>query len=168
MGVTLRKFDASKDIGGISRFLSESYEPMNRDGNWIQPMWDYSCFHPLTEEEALAKVGVWKNGNEIVAAAIFDLHKTDISLCTGAQYRHLKSDMVKYAEDHLSAEKEGSRFLNIYAHDFDTDLEDTLSRAGYLRKPEADQILSFLRIPSPFPDISLPEGLCAQKSGRTQ
>ncbi|MCH2465603.1 MAG: hypothetical protein MK237_06840, partial [Gemmatimonadetes bacterium] len=44
MGVTLRKFDASKDIGGISRFLSESYEPMNRDGNWIQPMWDYSCF----------------------------------------------------------------------------------------------------------------------------
>jgi len=46
--------------------------------------------------------------------------------------RHLKLEMLEYAEGHLSAEADnGHRYLKIFINDFDTELESIVIGLGY-------------------------------------
>jgi predicted N-acetyltransferase YhbS len=156
MTTTFRTLDRSKDIEGINSFLSDAYRPDNRDGNWLQPMWDYSCYHPLTDPVAQAATGVWEADSRIVGTAIFDLTKGNVALCTRSEYAPLKSEMLQYVESHLG--KGGQPRINFFVHDFDTAAADVASRAGFARREEADKPLYGFRIPSPFPEILVADG----------
>ena len=168
MPTTLRPFDFDSDILRICDFLSSSYQPGNRDGNWIRPIWDWSVVRE--DREALSKIGVWENNGNIVAATIFTPGR--VCLCAGPDHQDLKNDMREYAEKHLATEGDGKRTINIYAYDFDTNQEKMLEGAGYTRNADKDKSLGMMQIPNPFPELVLPEGflfkLCSTKtiSGR--
>ena len=157
--VTQRSFDISSDFDDVSGFLRQCYKPLNRDGNWIQPIWEFSCSHPLTDPESLGDIGIWADESGIVAATIFDTNTNNVSLCTLERFRSLKAEMLRYAEENLaSADATGRKRLNVFAHDCDDELSEVLLTAGYRRRPEADRTFSYYEIPLSSPEISLPDG----------
>lgn len=156
---TRRRFNPSTDIDGISRFLQSFYQPLNRDGNWIQPIWDYSCSHPITKLESLKKLGVWVADGDIVAATICDLHVNSISLCTSDQFRSLKAEMLGYAEENLTrTDTKGQKRLHVFTQESDKELNEILVESGYIRRPEADRTFCYCEISKSSTEMSLPDG----------
>ncbi len=41
--------------------------PHNEDGNWLEPTWEYTNFHPALDEEHKDRWRIWEEGGEIVA-----------------------------------------------------------------------------------------------------
>lgn len=154
-----RTFDFPNDYESVARFLSDCYEPLNRDGNWIRPIWDWTCFHPQTEPESLGRMGLWVDGEEVVGATVFDCRISDVCLCAKKEYKVLKGEMLRYAEGSLSeADSGGTRQLNVFAHDFDASLEELLHQSGYRRRPEADRTFCCYEVPTSPAASVLPEG----------
>ena len=99
MSIKFRKYDVLNDFKLVGDFLIENYQPDNRDGNFLQPAWEYMHSHPLLDENALDKIGVWEDSGRIVGVvhyesilgeAFFDIHP---------RYTHLKPEMLEHAEN---------------------------------------------------------------------
>lgn len=135
-----RTLDPDTDIEGISRMLVEVHEPGNRDGNWLQPMWEWSHIHPLTESSALMEIGVWCEKNRIVAAEIFETRENDVGLATRPEWRHLRPEMLDHAQERVKRRKTHDH-IRVFVHDFDTEFIDLVNQRGYHREPDADRPL---------------------------
>ena len=47
MSIEFRHYNGVEDYKRIDDFLIKHYQPENRDGNWIEPIWEYMHFHPI-------------------------------------------------------------------------------------------------------------------------
>jgi hypothetical protein len=61
MTVRVRNYTYSHDFGRVSDFLVQYYQPDNRDGNWLQPAWEYMHSHPALDESALDRIRIWED-----------------------------------------------------------------------------------------------------------
>ena len=59
MQVTSRGFRGGADYGAVSEFLVGLYEPENRDGNWLQPIWQYAYTCPSFDEASISNLSIW-------------------------------------------------------------------------------------------------------------
>jgi len=73
MAAERRQFDPRRDFEGVSRFLVGLCRPGNRDGNWLQPIWEYAYTHPWFDDAAVRHVGIWEDAGRIVAVATYEL-----------------------------------------------------------------------------------------------
>ena len=155
MTITFRNYQHPEDYQRISAFLIEHYQPANRDDNWVEPEWEYAHGHPYMQPQHLGKNGIWEEDGELVAAAHYEWRLGEAFFQFKPGYRHLRRDLLDYAENHLAAE-DGS--LHAYAHDRDKAFTALLESRGYVHDPSEDRPMTRLEIPNPFPEISLPEG----------
>jgi len=157
--MTPREFRGGSDYEAVSEFLVGLYRPENRDGNWLQPTWEYAYTHPLFDEASVGKIGIWEDGGRIVAVATYELRLGEAFFNTHPRYAQLKPEMLIYAEDRLSARgDDGKRCLRAYVNEFDGAFEEVAVARGYRKDPDSHRPMSRFVIPSPFPAISLPEG----------
>ena len=56
MAVELRTCAGPVDFPAIGDFLYGLYQPDNRDGNWLQPIWEYAHTHPWFDEESVSRI----------------------------------------------------------------------------------------------------------------
>lgn len=155
----LRHCQGSADFAAISRFLTGLYRPGNRDGNWLQPVWEYAYTHPWFDESALGEIGIWEDGGDIVGVATYELRLGEAFFHAHHDYAHLKPDMLAYAEMHLpSRDEEGRRSLKAFVPDVDGAFSEVVAARGYRLEPNSRRPMSQFVIPSPFPPISLPTG----------
>ena len=69
---------------------------------FVYARWDWMATHGYLDKTAVGKIGLWEAEDEIVGVATFDT-RLGIGYClTHPDYRELKEEMLKYAEDHLS------------------------------------------------------------------
>ncbi len=164
MAATLRQFQGGSDYEAVTEFLSGLYQPQNRDGNWLWPIWEYAYTLCSWSDEASAhEVGIWEDGGRIVGVATFEERLGEAFFNTRPDYAHLKPEMLEYAEDHLSAcGDDGRRCLKAYVNDFDDQFEAVVVARGYTKDPRSRRPMSQFAIPSPFPEVSLPEGFGLQ------
>ena len=159
MAITLRRFEEDRDVETIGNFLSSCYEPLNRDGNWFRAIWDWSCCHAIRNGTSFGDIGIWVEDGEVVAATVFDEHRSDVSLSTRPEYRYIKEEMLEFAEENLSDEDvHGDRFLNVFVSELDTELQEIVTQSGYERRPKSDRTMAQYDVPSLFPEIRLPDG----------
>ena len=159
MAVKFRTYNKENDFNKVSNFLIKLYQPNNRDGNWFQAIWEYSYSHPLTDTSSFGKIGIWEDNGEIIAVIIYDMFRTDLSLCIHPEYQFLKNEMIEYAESSMPAEdKNGISFLKIFASEYDIELEQLLKSKDYKRDIKCDRAMSQFLIPDPFPQPELPDG----------
>jgi GNAT superfamily N-acetyltransferase len=159
MPVRVRPYKGFEDFLAVSDFLIRYFQPGNRDGNWLQPTWEYMHTHPYLEEEALDRIGIWEDGKEIVAVAHYEHRLGEAFFELHPAYVYLKADLLAFAEKHLYATSEdGALYLNAYINDFDTAFGSIAKSQGYERHEKHDRPMSSFPIPSPFPPIVLPEG----------
>jgi predicted N-acetyltransferase YhbS len=157
MRTTARRYNHAVDYEKVGRFLVRTYGNTGGYINWVQPRWEYMHYHPLIRNVDLNAIGFWEAGGEIVAVAhpehAMGMAYFEIDPAHGA----LKGEMLRYAEEHLSALADGARRLRVYINDQDDDFQRLASERGYTKGGGCEP-MSHLPIPDPFPRISLPTG----------
>jgi len=163
MAVTLRQFAGGSDYAAVTEFLAGLYQPQNCDGNWLWPIWEYAYTHPMFDETSTDRIALWEDAGRIVALATYESLLGEAFFSTSPDHAHLKPEMLAYAEDHLSAPgKDGRRRLRAFVNDFDLPFEQAVLDRGYVKDPDSHRPMSQFVIPSPFPEIGLPDGFHLQ------
>jgi len=161
--MTVREFGGGADYEAVSEFLTGLYEPENRDGNWLQPIWEYAYTHPEFDEASVGRIGIWEDGGRIVAVATYELQLGEAFFNTHRDYAYLKPEMLRYAEANLSASRDdGQRRLRAFVNDFDGAFGEVVLARGHARDPGRDRYMSRFVIGSLFPQITVPEGFRLQ------
>jgi len=155
MSITFRNYHHPEDYQRISAFLIAHYQPSNRDGNWIEPEWEYMHGHPYLQAQHLGKIGIWEENGEIVTTAYYEWRLGEAFFQFKPGYHYLRGEMLDYAENHLAAE-DGT--LLAYVRDTNAEFTALVKERGYVHKPQEDRPMAHMPIPDPFPKIPLPEG----------
>ncbi len=156
----IRQYSHPQDYPRVDEFLIHHYLPGNRDGNWLQPAWEYGYFHPLMDTSSLGKNAVWEKDGEMVAVVHYEWHLGEAFFQFAPAYRSLRTEMLDYAEANLFGitEKDGRRYLAAYANDDDEDFISLLISRGYAKLDDYTRPLYRFDIPDSFPAIDLPSG----------
>jgi len=160
MSIRFRTYNDPSDYQRVDDFLIEHYQPGNQDGNWIEPAWEYMHGHPFLDKSALSKIGIWEDSGKIVALAHYESRLGEAFFEFHPEYRHLRQEMLEYAESSLQgvSEKDGRRYLQAYINDYDEQFLSLVRERGYEQKLEWARPMAQFTIPDPFPPITLPEG----------
>ena len=128
-------------------------------GNWFGAIWEYAYTHAWFDEAAADRIGIWEDSGEIVAVVMYELRLGEAFFNVHPAYEHLKGEMLRHAEEHLSAVgRDGKQRLKVFVADFDTAFEQIIAAGEYRREPGADRPMSQFRITRPFPEIRMPDG----------
>ncbi len=160
MAITFRHYGDPGDFARVGNFLVANHRPGNRDGNWLQPTWEYMHSHPYLDEASLSRIGIWEDSGKIVAVVHYETTLGEAFFELDAGYASLKPDLLIYAEKHLASQNEdGKRHLKVYINDFDPEFEALACQRGYQLDERFPRPMSQFAIPQPFcPDIRLPDG----------
>jgi len=149
----------TEDFSRVSDFLITHYLPKNSDGNWLQPAWEYMHTHPFLDENSLDKIRIWEENEEIVAVAHYESRLGEAFFQTHPGFAALKPEMLEYAERSFKGTtKEGKPYLHVFVNSFDDALKSLVISKGYVRVKTEDRPLAMMRIPDPFPKITVPDG----------
>ena len=154
----LRSYIAD-DFDRVSDFLVSNFSPGNRDGNWLQPAWEYMHSHPALDESSLHKIGIWESAKGIVGVVNYESVLGEAFFQLHPSQGYLKPAMLDYAEAHLWGwTTDGQKYLHAYINDFDHELETLVRSRGYELAEDYSRPISVLVIPDTVPPIDLPFG----------
>jgi len=161
MAIKIRNYEQSRDNQSISDFLVANYLPDNRDGNWLQPRWEYMNFRSdIIAKIDTSRIGIWEDDRNIVGIAHPEEYMGELYLQVHRDYTFLKNEMLDYAENNLfGVDEKGRKFINLFVYDFDDKLVQIVKERGYKQRQETvgDYLSQFI-IPHEFPKISIPSG----------
>ena len=159
MTTKTRTCAGSADFPAISNFIYSLYQADNRDGNWLQPMWEYAYTHPWFDEQAVPQIGIWEDAGKMVALTLYESRLGEAFFQMHPDFMHLKPEMLSYAEEHLlGITDQGQQYLKAYVCEGDSPFENVLSSKGYDKEPGSHRPMSQFVIPDPFPAILLRDG----------
>jgi len=163
MSTNFRKYNIQKDFQRVGDFLVKHYQPGNRDGNFLQPAWEYMHYHPWFKDELMDNSGLWEDGGEIVAVAHPESITGEAFIELHPDYARLKPEILDYAEKHLGGkDPEGRMSVLVFINDFDKEFEEPAQARGFEILPELERRMTYWTIPHPFPPINLPPGFRLQ------
>ncbi len=115
--------------------------------------------HPMLDRSALGRIALWKDDGEIVAVAHYESRVGEAFFQFHPGYRHLRQEMLDYAEQHLyGVSEDGKRTVRVYVNDTDEEFGSLVSGRGYEKDEHNTRPLAQFIIPDPFPRIKLPAG----------
>lgn len=163
MTVHCRSYQKQVDFQRVGDFLTRHFQPGNRDGNWLQPTWEYMHSHPYLDESSLDRIGIWEEAGEIVGVAHYESRLGEVFLEIHPDYAWYKREMLDYSEKRLfGTTPTEDRFIQVFVNDFDAGLETLVRDRGYQRDPDNDRPMSMLEIPVQVPDAVLASGFTVQ------
>lgn len=159
MNPNYRHYHSPTDYQRVDEFLIINHRPA-KDGNWLEPIWEYMHGHPYLDASALEKIGIWEADGEIVAVANYESVLGEAFFQFHADFRFLRSQMLDHAERYLFgiSKEDGRKFLNAYVNDYDTEFAELARACGYQKVDEDARPLYRLKIPNPFPPIHIADG----------
>ena len=160
MTIKFRNYTHPNDYNRIDEFLTMHHQPGNSDGNWLEPVWEYMHGHPYLDGSSLNRIGIWEDDGKIVAVTHYESQLGEAFFEFHANYRHLREEMLDFAESNLigTSEMDGRKFLHAYINDNDPGFQSLAQTRGYSKDIERTRPMYRFDIPSPFPVISLPDG----------
>lgn len=160
MTITFCNYNHATDYGFVSRFLIRHHQPNNLDGNWLEPAWEYMHFHPALDSSSLGRIGLWEEAGKVIGLVNYESHLGEAFFQFHSAYRHLREEMLEYAETSLIgvSEKDGRKYLCAFVNDKDTGFVSLVKERGYQHVPDGDRPMTKFDIPKLFPPISPPEG----------
>lgn len=164
MSVSFRHYSRPDDYQRVDDFLLAHYQPGNRDGNWLEPIWEYMHGHPYLDVAALGRIGIWEDDGQVVAVANYESRLGEAFFQCHPACRHLRQAMLDYAEQSFPGEPQddGRQVLHAYIHENDEEFLALVRARSYERRPESDRPLFRFIIPDSFPPIRLPDGFRLQ------
>ena len=148
----------SADYHRVKHFLKKLYTPGYPYGNWLWNRWEWAFSLPNLNEKELSRMGVWEMDGEIVGLASYeeDIGEAWLSLTPGIP--GLKRAMAEYAIHHMAKKDEsGVTAVQVNVDGSDVEFMAILAELGYAPRNHSEYTAKY-DIPSPFPEIVLPEG----------
>jgi len=160
MSIRLRNYNYPEDYYRVSDFLIAHHQPGNKDGNWLEPEWEYMHFHPMLDESNLNRIAIWETEEEIVAVCNYELRLGEAYFQIRPDYHFLKEEMLDETEKRFTAisRKGGRRYLGAYINDYDHDFLNLAKKRGYEKEAQNDRPTTRFDISEDFPSITLPQG----------
>jgi predicted N-acetyltransferase YhbS len=159
MSIKFRKYNISTDFKSVGDFLIENYRTGNRDGNFLQPAWEYMHSHPMTDEKSFEKMGIWEDSGKIVGVVHYEMLLGEAFFEIHPRYTHLKPEMLEYAEKNLYGKApDGRQYIKAFINDFDKGFEALAKSRGYKKDDKFARPMTQLKITHPFQPISLSDG----------
>jgi len=162
--MTFRNYKSDSDYDKVGEFLVRTYSTTGNHINWLQPRWEYMHYHPYIKKVDLNSIGIWEADGKIVAV-VHPEHSMGVAYFEiDSSYSFLKKEMLAYAEEHISAATKKGKDLTIFINDRDEEFRNIAAETGYLKQKidlktySGFEAMSHFIIPTPFPEISLPEG----------
>jgi len=147
------------DFSRVSDFLIAHFQTDNRDGNWLQPTWEYMHSHPMLDESSLSRIGIWETPQGIVGVANYESVLGEAFFQQHPQHTDLKPAMLDHTEAHLCGRTpSGEPFLRAYVNDFDDEFEALVQSRGYELVEDEDRPLSHLKLTADMPRPGVPQG----------
>ena len=147
----------------LRQFLVDTYTLTMREFNWEIRRWEGTFWTVpparLADPSWGAGVQVWEAPDGAIIAAGIPDGPGDLALQVDPRHRWLEDHVLDWAEAHLArTDEDGSRVLETWAFDWDTDRRDRLIARGYAHVPE--RFWQFRRRPAslPVPDRLCPSG----------
>lgn len=164
MPITFRPYAGPTDYTRVLDFLLAHYQPGNRDGNWLAPVWEYMHGHPYLDAEALGRIGLWEAGGALTAIAHYESQLGEAFFQFHPDQHSLRTEVLDHAERHLAAPApaDNTRTLRAYINADEAAFTALAAARGYRREPQSDRPLYQFAIPEPFPAIHLPAGFRLQ------
>ncbi|MGC1120447.1 MAG: GNAT family N-acetyltransferase [Candidatus Methanofastidiosia archaeon] len=111
------------------------------------------------KEPDLERFGIWEDSGEIVGVAHIEDRFGTVYFEIHPDFTHLKSEMLEYAETHLSAElSSGRRYIRALISDLDSKFEAVAASHGYKQDTNSPEYFSQFTMVNPFPQITLRDG----------
>src|SRR4030067_2202283 len=101
MSIKFRNYKLPNDFKLVGDFLVENYRPDNRDGNFLQPAWEYMHSHPWTDEQSFNKIGIWEESGRMVGVVHYEMILGEAFFEIHPRYTLLKPEMLEYAKKYL-------------------------------------------------------------------
>ena len=121
--------------------------------NWCWARLEWMIEHPFTKKELLPSIGLWFNGNHIVAATVFDMYFGECSCLCLKEYEYLYPLLVNYSYTHLKDENG----LKISINANNKNAIDALIDQGFSLDKEQKEVMLEISLDQEL-DSSLPSG----------
>lgn len=133
--ITTRQFSVLADCGNIYQFMLDIYARDWRNGV-PAPFFEYafSSFAYWMDITYSYKNRIWEDQGKIVAFCFYESPVTDIYFCLKPGYEELASEMIAYADTHMSM-KDGKIQLILFGGQ--DALMNAAKQAGYSQKSES-------------------------------
>ncbi|MBU7014576.1 MAG: GNAT family N-acetyltransferase [Theionarchaea archaeon] len=159
MSVKVRGYTHPEDFTRVGDFLIATYSPGRKPANWLQPRWEYMHYTFDLKESDLKKFGIWEDSGDIVGVAHVEDRFGTVYFEIHPDFTFLKSDMLEYAEAHLSAELgHGRRYIKALINDFDSEFEAVATSRGYRQDTNSPEYFSQFTVMNPLPQGTLQDG----------
>lgn len=144
-------FGVSEDYILLHNFLVKS-----KNTSYTYARLDWMITHkPYLEEQNLCKIGMWFDGDELVASDLFDTTMDDIFPITLKGYEELYPEMIEYAKKKM-INKENPDF-RVFIEDTNVTLQKAAMKAC-LKATEAKDMVARFDFDDSSTDYKLPKG----------
>jgi len=114
--------------------------------------------HPNLDRDRLDAIGVWESAGEIVGLIHHEGRMGVIYIQLDPRFSSLNAEMMEYAAEHLADDFKVGRAVHVHIDDSDEALERAAMAQGYEKLgAEYDEPHTRLIIPTPFPEITVPD-----------
>ncbi len=134
-----------RNYSGISGYTDDYYKlrdflfNINRENerpgllDWVFLEWQSAM--GVYKDDELAKIGLWYDDGQLVAATPYEDHVNALSLCTYEDHRFLRPEMLDYAFKHLTHDG----FVTVIIDDTDIELQQLAFKKGFRPTQERPQ-----------------------------
>lgn len=105
--------------------------------NWNWARWEWMYAHPYCDRTRLSSIGLWKEEDTVVGAAIYDMYPGEAFCAALDEHRELLPEILEYAYRNLKDENG----LGIAVCDGDGETRELLLRQGYRKAEQTEPIL---------------------------
>ena len=156
MLVTQRRYKLLADFERVHRFLDDVYNLETLNSHLLPQFFEYAHTHPHFNHKLTHRFGLWEENGELVGIACYEMDIGECFLTVKSVYAFLLSEMLAYAENELSIDKDGNHSLCVWITDKETIKQELLIKNGY-QKVQLEPVRIF-RYDNPFLDVKLPDG----------
>lgn len=154
MPITFRTYEPqprfSEDYEKVRAFFLDT-----RDTNFSYGRWDWMITHGMLDAGALAAIGLWERGSELVAVATYDTRPTDGYARIREGYEDLKPEVFAYAALTFAQDPPGGRVGKMIVPDQDRALQQAAVDAGFIPSQDREMDAVFVGPNTPY---ALPDG----------
>lgn len=132
MKVENRAYKILLDFCKVSEFLTKNYTEKLRNGYFLQPLFEYGENHGLFNYHCSHRNRLWEVNGELVGIVFYEMMFWGrCFIVTKPEYKHLKEEMLTYAEENIAHTKEGKKSLKVWTTDANIDDISLLKGNGY-------------------------------------
>lgn len=155
MKVTQRRYKILVDFERVHTFLTDTYDKDTLNSYLLPQYFEYAHHHSYFKFGSAHRNGIWEENGEIVGVAVFEMELGDCHLHVKVGYESLLPEMLTWAENELSAIKDGKRVLNVWITSNEPNKREMLKANGYsLSFTDPVKLFNYNK---PFVERTMPE-----------